>query len=279
MSEILTSIEVGAIFGIVAIGIYMTFRVIDFADLSCDGSFVLGSSVSAVLVKHGLDPFLALFFAACAGALAGIVTGILYTKCKISELLSGILVASMLYSVNLRVMGVPNITMPSGTVFSGMDATAFSIFLASSVCVALCYILNTDFGLGLRAVGQNKRLSYSCGMNVATSTIIALAISNAFIGMGGAVYSQYQGFVDISQGIGTVVTGLAAVIIGEKIIPSRSVWLCVPACIIGSIVYRILIAMALHGDWIGLESQDLNIITGLMLISVMLFKRRRDAVA
>lgn len=280
-TELLISLEMGLIYGIVAIGIYLTFRIIDFPDLTCDGSFVLGAASSAILIKSGCNPFVALFLAMIAGGIAGLATGILYTKFRITELLSGILVAFMLYSINLRVMsGVPNITLINeSTIFTGQNALLVLIMIAVFMSLGMSILLKTDFGLALRSIGQNKRLALNNGVNVKIMTIIGLIMSNALIGFGGALFSQHQGFADISQGIGTVIVGLAGLMIGEKIIGFRSLWLVIPACLLGSIMYRIFIAFALHSEFLGLETQDLNLITGFMVIGIMILPKLRGKYA
>ncbi|MDP3533251.1 MAG: hypothetical protein Q8S31_08215 [Alphaproteobacteria bacterium] len=279
--ELLISLEMGLIYGIVGIGIYLTFRVIDFPDLTCDGSFVLGAASSAILIKSGCNPFLALFLAMIAAGIAGLATGILYTKFRITELLSGILVAFMLYSINLRVMsGLPNITLINEpSIFTDQNSLLVLIAIAGFISLGMSAFLKTDFGLALRSIGQNKRLALNNGVNVKFMTIIGLVMSNGLIGLGGALFSQHQGFADISQGIGTVIVGLAGLMIGEKMIGFRSLWLVIPACLLGSIMYRIFIAFALHSEFLGLETQDLNLITGFMVIGIMLLPKLRRAYA
>jgi putative ABC transport system permease protein len=279
--ELLISLEMGLIYGIVAIGIYLTFRVIDFPDLTCDGSFVLGAASSAILIKSGCNPILALFLAMIAGGIAGFATGILYTKFRITELLSGILVAFMLYSINLRVMsGLPNITLINEpSIFTDQNSLLVLIAIAVFISLGMSAFLKTDFGLALRSIGQNKRLALNNGVNVKFMTIIGLVISNGLIGLGGALFSQHQGFADISQGIGTVIVGLAGLMIGEKMIGFRSLWLVIPACLLGSVMYRIFIAFALHSEFLGLETQDLNLITGFMVIGIMLLPKLRRGYA
>lgn len=276
-AELLMSLEMGLIYGIVAIGIYLTFRIIDFPDLTCDGSFVLGAVISTIVIKSGYNPYIALFLSLCAGGIAGLATGILYTKFRVSDLLSGILVAFMLYSINLRFMSnVPNITLINeSTIFTDQNIILILMISAGFVWVGMSALLKTDFGLALRSIGQNKRLALNNGVNVKLMTIIGLMISNALIGFGGALFSQHQGFADISQGIGTIIVGLAAVMIGEKVMGSRSMLCVVAACLLGSIIYRIFIALALHGEFLGLETQDLNLITGVMVIIIMILPRMR----
>lgn len=276
IAELSMSLEMGIIYGIVAMGIYLTFRVIDFPDLTCDGSFVLGGATAAVLIRSGCYPFVALAFALIAGGLAGLATGILHTTLKVSKLLSGILVAFMLYSINLKVMGdVPNLALfHQTTIFTGVNALFVLIVIGALVSMLFGYLLTTDFGLGLRSIGQNKTFALNGGIKVKLMTIIGLILSNALIGFAGALFSQHQGFADVSQGLGTVIVGLAGVMIGERVLPFRSPWILLGACVVGSCLYRILVAVALHSEWLGIETQYLNLITGLLVIGVMLIPRR-----
>ncbi|WP_032112499.1 ABC transporter permease [Candidatus Paracaedibacter symbiosus] len=270
-AEFLTSLEIGLIYGVVAVGIFLTFRIIDFPDLTCDGSFTCGAATAAVALKASLSPLTSLLLAASAGGLAGLATGILYVKFKVTNLLSGILVAFMLYSLNLKIMGgIPNITlMNEGTLFVGSNALMLLIAISLGIGSLLSYLLATDFGLALRSIGQNQQLAKVMGVRLASFTVAGLTLSNALIGLGGGLYCQHQSFSDVSLGIGTVIIGLAAVMIGEKLLPFRSLWLNVFACFLGSIVYRLLIALALHSEWLGLETSDLNLITGLAILAIM----------
>ncbi|MDR2075137.1 MAG: hypothetical protein LBP31_02855 [Holosporales bacterium] len=276
LQELLTSVEVGFIFGSVAIGIYLTFRTINFTDLTCDGSFVLGAAASAILIKYGIDPYLSLLVSFIAGGIAGLFTGILNIKFKISDLLSGIIVAFMLYSINLRVMGnAPNITfIDCTTVFSNSNTITLLIMLIM-VPLSLIYLLSSGFGLKLRAMGYNKQFALTSGINVKLMTVIGLMLSNAMISFGGGLFSQYQGFCDVSQGTGTLVIGLASVVLGERILLFKKEPLLILSCIAGSILYRILIGLALHSDVFGIGTQDLNLITGAIIILIMLTNKWR----
>lgn len=278
INEIMMSLEIGLIYGIVSIGIYFTFRVLDFPDLTCDGSFVLGAAISGILVKGGYNPWLALLISIMGGSLAGFCTGILNTHFKVTELLSGILVAFMLYSINLHVMnGIPNIALIDAvTIFTGTKVPAVLSIICLILSALLSYLLMTDFGLALRTVGQNKRLAQNGGINVKTITITGLALSNGLIALGGAMFSQHQGFADVGQGVGTVIVALASVMIGERILPYRSVTIQIISCLVGSIIYRLFIGLALHSEVLGLETQDLNLITGLMVVGIMYMPRRRS---
>ncbi len=276
INEIMMSLEIGLIYGIVAIGIYITFRVIDFPDLTCDGSFVLGAVVSGVLIKAGIAPWISLSFATLAGSVAGSCTGILYTKFRVTNLLAGILVSFMLYSVNLRIMsGIPNISLiNSNIIFAQFPAIELSI-IGMIICAIITYLLKTDFGLALRSIGLNKRLAQNSGVNVPYMTIIGLALSNAIIALGGALFSQHQGFADVGSGVGTVIIGLASVMIGERIMPYKSILLQAISCLVGSIIYRLFISFALYSDSLGLTTSDLNLITGIMVIIIMYMPRRQ----
>lgn len=276
LSEIIISLEMGLIYGIIAMGIYLSFRVLDFPDLTCDGSFVLGAAVCTMLIKAGYTAYLALLSALLAGALAGVLTGILHTRFKISDLLSGILIGFMLYSINLRIMGgVPNISLFELTSFLSTSPLLILIGISFILWGGLTYLLKSDLGLALRSLGHNKRLAQNNGVNVPLMTIIVLALSNGLIAMGGALFSQHQGFADISSGVGTVIIGLASVMIGERILPFSSLSFKLLGCLLGSILYRLFISFALHSDLLGIDTQNLNLITGLLIIAIMMMPKRQ----
>jgi putative ABC transport system permease protein len=267
--EMITSFEMGLIYSVAAIGIFLTFRVIDFADLTCDGSFVLGAVVSAVLIKAGCHPVLALLAAAGAGGLAGLCTGLIHLYFKISALLAGILVAFMLYSVNLKIMsGIPNIALINlPTIFNA--GLLGLIVVVALIVLGLSLLLISDFGLSLRSLGQNKRLAFNCGVNISAVTLIGLLASNALIAVGGSLFSQHQGFADVSQGAGTIIICFASLMIGEKLLPSSAMWLKLLSCVAGALIYRLLIALALHSEWLMLPTEDLNLLTGLLVMAFM----------
>lgn len=285
LNELIIAMEVGLIYGILALGIYFTFRTINFPDLTCDGSFVTGAAVSSVMIKSGLNPALGIFFAALAGGTAGFLTGLINIRLKVEDLLSGIIVAFMLYSINLRIMGTkPNISLVNeSTIFRFDNPIIICTLIVTFILFFIAYLLSSDFGLGLRAIGQNKKFALANGINVNAMTIFGLIISNALIAMCGAIFTQYQGFCDVSQGTGVLVIGLASVIIGEKFLPkikfirnleikSRNfieIFFALFSCVIGSIAYRIFIAIAINSDILGLKTQDLNLITGLLIIFIM----------
>ena len=277
LQEVIMTADVGLIYGLVAVGVYLTFRTINFADMTCDGSFVLGSSVCAALIQGGVSPCIALILAMIAGGIAGLCTGILNVYCKISDLLSGIIVAFMLYSINLKVMsGMPNITLNDMELY--MNSYAI-LSIVVPLAILLVYLLFTDFGLALRATGYNKRFSEVIGINIKAMRFFGLIVSNALVGLGGAMFTQYQGFCDISQGKGTLIAGLAAVIIGEKVFRFKKAGFFILACIAGSILYRFFIMIALHSDFMKIETQDINLVAGAIIIAMMLIRKERESQA
>jgi putative ABC transport system permease protein len=195
----------------------------------------------------------------------------LHVYCRISSLLAGILTAFMLYSINLKIMGdIPNISLlHESTLFSSGYKLLIIFGCAIFVWISLSYLLITDFGLALRSLGQNKRLASINGIRIPALTVVALILSNALVGLGGGLFCQHESFADISEGIGTIIIGLAAVMIGEKILPFRSIWVALFSCLAGSVCYRIIVAFSLHSEWLGLESSQLNLITGIIVILIM----------
>ncbi len=256
MSIIFGTAQLGLIYGLLAIGIYISFRVLNTPDLTAEGSFTFGLAVSSVMAAAG-HPFLALLLAIIAGAGAGMVTGLLQTKCGIHPVLAGILTMSGLYSVNMFVMGErANVTLIGiETVFTkAMDAMSFLdknavkliIALLATAVSAFAAILffRTHIGLCVRAAGDNETMVRASSINVDRVKILALALSNAFIALCGGIIAQYQSFADINSGVGILVVGLASVIIGEVIIGKRSVTVGIISAVAGSVIYRIIIALA-----------------------------------
>jgi putative tryptophan/tyrosine transport system permease protein len=283
----LGAIEIGLIFGLVALGVFLSFRIINFPDLTVDGSFPLGGAVAAALIVAGVNPFAATAAAIVAGALAGYLTAWLNVRLRIMQLLASILVMIALYSVNLRVMGKPNVALIN-------DATVFSlvsfggipehwlkplvllvIVVAAKVLIDLFFASET--GLAMRATGGNPRMARAQGISTDRLTIAGLALSNGVVALAGALFVQSQGGADISMGIGTIVVGLAAVIIGETILPARSLVITTLACVLGAVLYRFFIALALNSDFIGLQAQDLNLVTAVLVAFALLvptYKRK-----
>ena len=272
---LLGALEIGLIFSLVALGVFISFRLLRFPDLTVDGSFPLGGAVAAVLISRGTDPFVATAVATLAGAVAGLVTGWLHVKLRIMDLLASILMMIALYSINLRIMGKPNVPLiTETTVFTVLDVEWLTDYVARPLILLvvvlaakllLDWFFATQTGLAIRATGANGRMARAQGVNTGVMILSGMALSNALVALGGALFAQTQGGADISMGIGTIVIGLAAVIVGESILPSRRMVLLTLAVIIGAIVYRFFIALALNSDFIGLQAQDLNLVTAVLV--------------
>lgn len=269
------ALEIGLIFGLVALGVLISFRILRFPDLTVDGSFPLGGATAATLISAGWDPFSATVVATFAGALAGMVTGWLNVKLKIMDLLASILMMIALYSINLRIMGRPNVPLiMEPTVFTSLQPGFLVDYIARPlillvvvvvVKVLLDWYMSTQMGLAIRATGSNPRMARAQGVATGAMILVGMAISNALCALAGALFAQSQGGADISMGIGTIVIGLAAVIVGESIMPSRRLLVTTLAVIIGAVLYRFFIALALNADFIGLKAQDLNLVTAVLV--------------
>jgi len=279
------ALEIGLIFGLVALGVMISFRLLRFPDLTVDGSFPLGAAVAATLISAGCNPFLATGAAIVAGALAGLLTAWLHVRLRIMELLASILVMIGLYSINLRIMGRPNVPLITDpTVFTLLQPAGISDYLMRPllllIVVAVCkglldWYLGTRSGLALRASGANPRMARAQGVNTGRLVMGGMALSNALVALAGALFAQAQGGADISMGLGTIVIGLAAVIVGESILPSRRLALATLAVILGAMIYRFLIALALNTDFIGLQAQDLNLVTAVLVTIALVLPRLR----
>jgi putative ABC transport system permease protein len=276
---LLGALEIGLIFGLVALGVLISFRILSFPDLTVDGSFPLGGAVAATMIALGYDPFFATGVAIVAGAIAGYTTAWLNVRLRILALLSSILMMTALYSINLRIMGKPNVPLISEpTIFTVLqpewlpDYVARPLILVVVVLAAkllLDWFFSSEIGLAMRATGANERMARAQGIATGRATLAAMALSNALVALAGALFAQTQGGADISMGIGTIVIGLAAVIIGENILPARRLAWATFAVVIGAILYRFFIALALNSDFIGLQAQDLNLITALLVMIVL----------
>lgn len=281
------ALEIGLIFGLVALGVLISFRILRFPDLTVDGSFPLGGATAATLISMGWDPFSATAMATLAGAVAGTITGWLNVKLKIMDLLASILMMIALYSINLRVMGRPNVPLISEpTVFTVLQPDALSDYVARplillivviAVKLLLDWYFSTQTGLAMRATGSNPRMARSQGVATGMMVLSGMAISNALCALAGALFAQSQGGADISMGIGTIVIGLAAVIVGESIMPSRRLLIITLSVVVGAVLYRFFIALALNADFIGLKAQDLNLVTAVLVtvaLVIPLIKQR-----
>ncbi|MFZ2960289.1 MAG: ABC transporter permease [Candidatus Ozemobacteraceae bacterium] len=286
------SLTIGLILSLLGLGVFISFRIFNFADITVDGSLTLGAAVAARLIWDGYPPLLATFLAALASGLAGAVTGILNTRFKINSLLSGILVMTALYSINLHVMGKSNIPLMQkptliryaenfGESFFGnsspsvfvlgweiakkdLSVLLFAFLLLLFCSIALYLFLNTHLGGAMRASGANEQMTKALGINLDYMIIMGIAVSNSLAGLAGALMAQYQGFADIQMGIGMVIWGLASVIIGEALVNSKDIDLAIIGTIMGSILFRLLVAIALR--W-GLNPNDLKLATALFVFA------------
>ena len=284
LGSIVGSVELGLLYAIMALGVYLTYRVLDFPDLTVDGSFTTGAGIAAGMIVAGYSPWLATVVAFVGGLAAGAVTGLLHTKGKINPLLSGILMMIALYTINYRIMGRPNIPLlnqdtvfPDGELF--LNAT-YALLLAPVVVIVLKLLLDwflkTDLGTAIRETGDNPRMVRSFGVNTEHTIVTGVSLSNGLVAVAGAFVAQYQGFADLQMGIGMIVIGLASVIIGEVIFGVRSIFRTTLAVILGAVVYRIVIALSIR---YGLEASDMKLMTALIvtvaLIVPMVNARRR----
>jgi putative tryptophan/tyrosine transport system permease protein len=277
----LGSLEAGLIFSLMALGVYLTFRILDFPDLTVDGSFTTGGAVAAAMITSQISPLLSTVTAILVGCLTGVFTGLLHTKGKINALLAGILTAIALYSINLRIMGKANIPLLNqetilsqiNAIFQSLFSTeSFAILIGMGILVILSkflidWFLRTEIGLCIRATGNNPRMIRSFSVNTDNMIILGLAVSNGFVALGGALWAQYQGFADISMGIGAIIIALASVIIGEVLFGNRSIAVATLAVIGGAIVYRLVVAIALR---VGLNPSDMKLMTASIVILALI---------
>ena len=302
MTLLIGALTIGLILSVLALGIYISFRIFDFPDITAEGSVTLGAAVAATLLVSGVNPLAATAGAFCAGLAAGALTGVLHTKFKINGLLSGILVMTALYSVNLHVMGKSNIPLlASATLgdYAGNAAVAIGITAGSltvlgwevtvrdlailiwafaSIAVIgflLDRFFRTHLGTAMRATGDNPQMIRALGVDVSAMTILGLAVSNGLIALSGALLAQYQGFADVQMGIGMLVWGLASVIIGEALVGVRSLGLSIVGAVMGSVLFRLLVAMALR--W-GLDPNDLKLITAGFVFAALVLPGLVDRV-
>jgi putative ABC transport system permease protein len=267
------SLEQGLVYALVGMGIVISFRILSFPDLTVDGSFPLGAAVAARMIVDGMMPIMATMLAFFAGFAAGCSTGFLNTRLKINSLLSGILIMTILYSVNLRVMGRSNIALLSvDTLMTPLENLRFHrmfliilffmiIIVGVKVCVDL--FMHTQLGLAMRATGDNEQMIRTLGVNTDNMTILGLGLSNGLVAFSGALVAQNQGFADVGMGIGMIVAGLAAIIIGEALLGIRTVSRMTLAAIVGTVIYKFIIAIGLR---LGLAPTDLKLATGTMVI-------------
>ena len=301
MTLLIGALTLGLILALLALGVYVSYRIFNIPDMTAEGTVTLGASVAAVMMVSGHNPALATAVATLAGTAAGATTGLLATKCKINPLLSGILVMTGLYSVNLHIMGKSNVPLLETATFStyvehfgthlfgrtgnlniggwAVSVRDASILLAIllliiSICLILYWFFRTDLGTAMRATGDNPHMICALGVSVDAAMIFGLAMSNGLIGLCGALMAQYQGFADVQMGVGMVVLGIASVIIGESLVGTRAVGLLITGTVMGSVLFRLLVAIALR--W-GLNPNDLKLITAVFVFAALVmpnFARR-----
>jgi putative ABC transport system permease protein len=307
MTLLIGSVTMGLILALLALGVYLSFRIFNFPDITADGSITFGASVTAILLIHHWSPWLATIAGFLAGTVAGTATGLLHAKFKINGLLSGILVMTALYSVNLHVMGKSNVPLLSAnTLASQAEWLGYRLFRTESdlsvlgwsvgvrdaamlgaafgfvafVGLALYLFFRTNLGTALRATGDNPQMIRALGVSIDLVIIFGLALSNGLIALAGALLAQYQGFADVQMGIGMVVWGLASVIIGESLVGSQGIGFLITGAVMGSVLFRLMVAIALR--W-GLNPNDLKLITAafvfIALIAPALWRKLRAALA
>lgn len=282
----LGALELGFIYSLVALGVFISFKVLRFPDLTVDGTFATGGAVAALMISQGSDPFMACLVAMLVCAFAGMLTGWLNVKLGIMDLLASILMMTALYSINLRIMDGPNIPLiVSDTVFSLTQLSFLEDYhwrpiLLAIIVIAVKFLMDwffaTETGLAMRSTGSNLRMARAQGISTDRMVMLGMAISNSLVGLGGALFVQSQGGADISMGIGTIVIGLAAVIVGQSIITARRFVYITLAVVIGAILYRFFIALALNSDFIGLKAQDLNLVTALLVTIALILPKLKQ---
>jgi putative tryptophan/tyrosine transport system permease protein len=293
MLLLIGAFTIGLILSLLALGVFISFRIFEFPDITADGSITLGAAVAAVLVIAQVHPLIASAAAFVAGALAGATTGILHTRFRINGLLSGILVMTALYSLNLHIMGKSNLPLLSertlasmaessavsilgtsalhlsGWEVSARDAAVLMLALATAALVGtiLYLFFRTNLGTAMQAAGDNAQMIRALGVNVDNMIVLGLALSNGLIALAGALLAQYQGFADVQMGIGMVVWGLASIIIGEALVGVRDLGFVITGAIMGSVLFRLIVALALRG---GLNPNDLKLITAIFVFMALI---------
>lgn len=282
MALFIHAVEQGLIYGLMALGVYVSFRVLAFPDLSVDGTFPLGAAAAAALIASGWNPFLASLVALGVGAVAGAFTGVLATKFRIQGLLAGVLTMIMLYSINLRIMGRPNLPLlgrPSALALAvgtlhlprPWGTAVVAALLALGFKLLLDLFFHTELGTAMRATGDNPDMVRAFGMNPETLVILGLALSNGLVALSGALAAQYSGFADVGMGVGTIVAGLASVIVGEMLLRPGSVIWATAAALVGSCLYRGAILVALrYGGALGFTASDLKLLTALVVLGALM---------
>jgi putative ABC transport system permease protein len=293
MTLMLSAWTIGLILSLLSLGTYISFRVFHFPDITVDGSLTLGAAAGAIMIVNGHNPLVATAVGAISGALAGATTGVLNTRFGINKLLAGILTMTALYSINLHIMGKSNVPLLSSKSLITMTESAisrvvpretisiagwevarrdlssllFALFCAAVIALVMYWFFRTNAGSAMRATGDNEQMIRALGVSVENMTIIGLALSNGLVALAGALLAQYQGFADVQMGIGTVVWGLASVIIGEALVASDSLGFTIIGAIMGSVLFRLMVAIALR--W-GLDPNDLKLITAAFVFVALI---------
>ncbi|MBE6088912.1 ABC transporter permease [Clostridium sp. 2-1] len=284
MGVLINILEQGLLFSLVSIGVYITYKILDFPDLSVDSTFPLGAAISAALLVNGVNPWISIIIATLGGAIAGGITAFLHVKLKITNLMAGILVMIGLYSINLRIMGKANVPLfNTPNLFkSSIPAIVVILIMVIVVKILLDLYLKTKSGFLLIAVGDNEQVVSSLGVNKDLVKVLGLMISNALVALAGALTAQYQGFSDVGMGTGTVVMGLAAVIIGTSLFERLSFVKVTTLSILGAIIYKAAIAIVLK---LGLNANDLKLMTAIIVVialcsnsGVLKFKKRKSVI-
>ena len=272
---LLGTLEQSFIFAIMVLGVYISYKILDFPDMTVDGCFPLGAAVAASAIVKGVNPVLALVMAMAAGAAAGFVTGMIHVKLRVTNLLAGIIVMTGLYSINLRIMGKSNI--PLFMVKHLFNGTMTPIIVVAVILLivklAIDFLLKTKFGFALKALGDNESLIVSLGLNEKTLKIYGLMIANSLVALSGAILAQYQGFADVGMGTGTIITGLASIIIGDALFGKKKIISISVKVILGTIIYRAIIALSLK---VGMNASDLKLITSALVVVIIFIKEKKD---
>lgn len=274
------AISQGILWGLMTLGVYLTFRILNVADMTVDGSFAAGGAVTAILITKGMNPLLSLLFVFITGLITGLATGLMNTKLKINILLASILSQIALYSVNIRIMGranTPLLGMPTlmknlvefskGKLNTTQASLIIGLFIVAVIIAIMYWFFGTEIGSAIRATGNNEHMVRALGVNTDTTKILGLMISNGMVALSGALVAQSQGYADVGMGTGTIVIGLASIIIGEVIFGQRfGFWYILLSAVFGSIIYRIIVAVVLQ---LGLKSTDLKLLTALIVAAAL----------
>jgi putative tryptophan/tyrosine transport system permease protein len=272
MGAVLSVVTQGLILGLMVLGVYISYRILDFPDMSADGSFALGGAIIALSLKSGLSPVAGSLLALIGGLAAGLLTGLLHVKAKISNLLSGILTTGILYSLNLRIMGKANIPLfNTNHLFrNNLSPVILSLLLVVICKTLLDLFLKTGLGYTLKAVGDNSQMVSSLGIEVDTMKVLGLMLSNSLICFSGSIMAQYQGFSDISMGIGTLILGIASIIIGQTLLKRIRFLKETSIILIGTIIYQLTIYLAMN---LGMSATDLKMVTSLVIVLFLVLGR------